>query len=209
MSREHTYLLRQAVTDHLGAINASVVSASGDEYLVTSRDTDWLARPVTTLSTLPATLFELSPLPEAVGLMSALPVVALLADGSSFLLNSSKGFAEFAQTVVGHTPPDVLARLVTHFWGRGMERVVTSPDELTEPALTALRLANTEVLPPQLSRSASGWELRFLAAAASGGASAKEVPYDIREWTVRGLIEDGVEWQVRPITVRVPGAVRG
>jgi hypothetical protein len=199
--------LGRAVERHLGARGVRVEPASGGAWRVTSADSRWIARPVTWLTSVAATLVELSELPELTSARSPRPVIALLPGGGSQLLTTEPGFAAFAEMVGGEAQADELAHLIAHFWGRGMERVLPSADALSEAGLQALRGASADPAPPRRVLAGGGWELRFLAAAAAG-ARGGQVAYDLREWTVRRLDGDGVEWQVRPLALGVVGALR-
>ena len=207
MSDQVAAALGRAVERHLASGEVRVEAAAEGAYRVRAAETTWIARPVTWLTSLGPALFELNELPEITGVPARSPVVALLPNGTSFLLNAERGFAAFAEVVGGQMAAGELAHLVAHFWGRGMERVVRSADALSEAGVEALRGAGTDAFPPRLVPDDGGWELRFLAVAAAG-ASAGQVAYDLREWTVRRLAGDGVEWQVRPLALGVPGALR-
>jgi hypothetical protein len=201
--------LGRAVARLLDAHGVDVEAGAGPggAHRVTSASTSWIARPVEWLRSLDAALYELIELPEMTGPRPAAPVIALLPDGASFLLNTVAGFAGFAEAVGVHASADELAHLVAHFWGRGMERVVGAAGALSEAGLGALRGAGAEPVAPRMVRQDGDWELRFLAAAAAG-ASAGLVAYDLREWTVRRRVGDGVDWQVRPVVLGVAGALR-
>jgi hypothetical protein len=63
---------------------------------------------------------------------------------------------------------------------------------------------------PALAEQAdNGWTLDYLTAAYLPRIVDGSFAVDLRAWSVRGLPGDGVQWQVRPLAVAVPGALTG
>ncbi|MBV9577739.1 MAG: hypothetical protein JO057_04015, partial [Chloroflexi bacterium] len=136
------------------------------------------------------------------------PVVAVLDDGRSFLLSESGDLAEFTDAVARSTAPLELAQLITHFQGRGAERVLPNGADLSPRGLAALHDAGADADAPSFStQPAGGWTLDFVSVAYRPHIVDGDFGVDLRAWTVRHLAGDGVEWQSRPLAVDVPGAL--
>jgi hypothetical protein len=173
---------------------------------------EWIARRVESFPQVPAVMFELSGFPEMTDRTGPDAVWALVGDGDgrgdAFDLRAERSFAAFAAEVVPSSSPPQFAALVTHFWGRGMERVLVAPLTFSASGSRAAGVPAFPFTPPTLTFTDDGWLLEFLAAASTGRSDGTHVVYDIRRWTVRRSA-DGVDWQVRPLLLGVAGALAG
>ncbi len=173
-------------------------------FLIKSANSNWIARPVGGLS---FAAYELTELPEAYSLLRSRSLLALDPDAGGWLLNHKRGFADFVAARADRIPIPVLARLVTHLFGRGMERLLL-PEDLRPAGVAALRTAHATAYAPRREVHAGGkWELRFLSATAAESTVRDKLALALREWTVHGRPHRDVAWEIRELVGSVTGAV--
>jgi hypothetical protein len=203
--------LRAAVVAHLLGEDASddvqVTPEPDGRHLVRAPEDEWLAVRLP-MPGVPAALFELRPQPERTGRRRPRPALVLTPDGASYPLHLREGFGAFASAVGPQMPAETLARLLTHFFGQGMELVLVSPDELTAVGLEALAAAGVSFAPPSARQRERDWTVRFLSAAPSERMVGNALTTDLREWTLTATPGGPAAWEARTFASLVPGALR-
>ncbi len=201
--------VRQAAS-RLGATDVQVSAAAGNRLRVESRSMGWDVQELS-VGDRRYRLFEFTSDVTPVHRDDRLPVVAIDEAGHTYLLNEQRQLADFLARALVSRPRSVwrLAQVVASLIGGVNEHVIRGPADVTAEGRRALIDSGVTPSAPAIrTDEVAGAVLTFISVAVAPGLVKGRLAADFYRWTVRALPDGTADWQRRPVSLGVPGAVR-